>query len=247
VPGKFLKESAVRRFIQCVSAAALLVSAASGFATGFDYSKEDLADYSPHNDARASDNENAYARDGKAVYLFGGYMFVHSLWSNSTKTVVTGSGTFTYQPNDVFSSNFNTFQIGVGKELSAYFDFQFSYLQYLEKTKSTTVGSNTFSTKVQTNGVLSDVAVIFNPDSQFQVSAKLGAMIAQYAISIAQNSGSYFAVDDNTRIEPAIGMDFLFNITPSTGIRTGILYVMEVQNKSANGSLAGTIGLNYTF
>lgn len=237
----------MRRFIQCVSAVALLTSAASSFANGFDYSKEDLEDYTPQNGMKASDSNNVFSRDGKAVYIYGGYMFVHSFWSNSTKTVVTGTGTFTYQPKNVFSSNYNTFQIGVGKEVSRYVDFQLAYLQYLEKTKSSTVGSNTFSTQVKTNGVLSDVAVIFNPDSQFQVSAKAGVVIAQYAINVARNGGSYFSVDDNTRVEPAIGMDFLFNITPSTGIRTGILYIMEVQNKSANGSLGGMIGLNHSF
>ncbi|MDP1574275.1 MAG: hypothetical protein Q8L78_05010 [Coxiellaceae bacterium] len=236
----------MRRFIQCVSTVALLASASHSFANGFDYTKEDLADYSPENITKPADSDNPFARNGKAVYFFTGYMFAHAFWSGDTRTLTTGGGSVTYKPNQLFADNYNAFEVGVGKEVSRYIDFQFAYLQYLEKTTSTTIAGNHFSTQVKMNGGLGDIAFIFNPDSQFQVSAKIGVVIAQYAISAAVNGSSYYPADDSTKIEPALGMDFLYNIIPSTGIRTGILYIADVQNSASYGTLLGTIGVNYT-
>lgn len=235
----------MRRYIQCVSAVVLL-SAVCVYADGFDYSKEDLEGLTPQN-SQSPVIDNPYARDGRAIYLYGGYMFVHRFWGSDTRTVTTGSTTLTYTPKEAFSSNFNAFQFVFGKELTRYVDAQFGYLQYLEKSKTSTMSSVAATANVKTNGVLGAIAFVFDPDYAFQVSMKAGAVISQSKISVDAAGATYYPLNDGTNVDPALGMDFLYNFTPDTGLRFGTLYVANVQNNGTHGDLLGSLAINHSF
>lgn len=244
------KECSMRRSMKVFLLLSLFSASVSVFADGYDYAKEDLAGYVPDdgvisNGPQHSDEMN-YARNGRSVYFFGGYVYAHQFWKSSSQTLVTGGGSLTYNPNNIFPNGFNAFQLGIGKELTRYLDMQFAYLQYLQSSKSSTIQGFNASTEVKSSGVLGALNIVFNPDSAFQVSAKLGAVVQENDDTVSVAGSSYYTLNNSTRVQPAIGMDFLWNFVPSFGMRFGLLYIADVEGNYSNGNALGMVSLNYT-
>lgn len=237
----------MRRFIQAMS---VLVALSSGavFASGFDYQKEDMEGMSPQNSMPVVQNEDyPYARDGKSCYLYTGYMYVYRFWTNSTRTFTTGSSALNYSPDNVFQSGFNAFEIVFGKELNRYLDAQFGYLQYLQNSKNVTINSTAVTASTRTIGAMGAIAFTFDPDYAFQVSMKLGAVVADNNLQASSGSTTYYAAGNQTNVEPLGGMDFLWKFTPNFGLRFGAMYIADVQNSISHGDLLGFLALDRSF
>lgn len=223
----------------------LALSSTLALAGGYDYEKEDLSGYSLQPDLQVHD-EGDYSRDGHAVYLFGGYAFSQRFLSDSHKTIYTLTGASThYIPSKAVPEGLHGLQVGVGKELSRRVDFQASYIQFFSDEKTSSFNGSTYRYKVKSNGVLGDIAYIFNPYDQFQILFQAGAMLLQTTNSISVGGVSYFTNNDSTKIDPAAGLEFLIQFTKHLGVRTSMLYVMESQSTNSHGEIMGLAALNY--
>ncbi|MCX7126026.1 MAG: hypothetical protein NTU49_09935, partial [Gammaproteobacteria bacterium] len=217
---------------------------------GYDYTKEDLSGYSLQPNfkvAKSSSDESNFSRNGHAVYFYGGYMYTYRFLNSSSQTLVgPGGATIAYTPKNIYSTSFPAgFEIGFGKELSQHIDFQMAYLQELQQKKSGTVHGFAFTTETKVNNLLSDVNFVFNPDDMFQVSAKIGVMASQFQNSASVEGSSYFSLSNDTKIDPAIGMDFLLQFSKNMGLRFGTLYTADMDSTNSSGELNGTVMLNY--
>ena len=234
----------MRRVIQC--SAALFFTACTTFAIagGYDYGKEDLNGYTLQPNLTVSD-ESDYSRNGNAVYFFGGYVYTDRLLKNSSLTVTDPSGSFTYVPKINHPDTFNGLQIGVGKEWGRHIDFQVSYFQHFVANKSSTISGYPVTTSVKMNGILTNVGYVFNPDDQFQVMATVGAVVAEFYNNITINGSPYTTNDDETKVDPAIGMQFLMQFTKHVGCRLGVTYIADTQTSLSSGEVSALVGLNY--
>lgn len=235
----------MRYYIQVSSVIVLSAMTIGTFASGFDYSKEDLSGYDLQPHLQMSD-ESHFGRSDHALYFNMGYLFNYRFLDNSTKTLTNPAGSITYQPRKVLPDIFNGFQIGIGKEVTQHLDLQFDYLQTLESKNSTVYLGSRYDTTVKMNGVIGDVAYVINPADQFQVSLKLGAEIANYTSSFVVGGTTYYPSSNSTKIDPAFGADALLQLTKKVGIRFGTMYIFDTQNTNSNGEINIVTSLNYT-
>ena len=239
----------MRRIIQCSAVVLLSACTTFAFAGGYDYSKEDLSGYNLQPNFKVSD-ESDYSRDGHAVYFFGGYVRTYRFLKNENKIIhdPIKDASYSYTPKNFLPSSFNGLEVGVGKEVTRNINFEAAYMQQFEAKKSGTTGGNNtaFSTAVKMNGVLGDVGYVFNPDDMFQVMAKLGVMLAQFTTSATIAGSSSFTFNDSTKVDPALGMEFLFQFSKNFGLRMDGMYVADSQSTNTNGEVNALVGLNYT-
>lgn len=231
----------MRRIIQCSTTVLLSLCTTLAFAGGYDYPKEDLSGYNLQPNFKVSD-ESDWTRSGNAVYFFGGYVYANRFLKNTTKTFTSGSATITYKPKSVYPKTFSGVEFGFGKEFSQHIDLQMAYLQYLKETKTT--GSTAITSKM--NAVMGDVGYVFNPDDEFQVMLKAGAVVGQFYTTSLDAGTTYFPLNDTTKIDPNVGLDFLFQFTKSIGFRVSAMYIADVQSVNSSGEANILAGLNYT-
>lgn len=235
----------MRRVIQCSATIFFSVCTTFAVAGGYDYAKEDLNGYTLQPNLKVSD-ESDFTRDGNAFYFFGGYLYTDRLLKSSQLSISNSQSTQTYAPKSVLPSTFNGLQIGAGKEWSRHVDFQLSYFQHFIAKKSSTFNGLPFSTSVKFNGILADVGYIFNPDDQFQVMAKVGAVVGEFYNTFVVSGASYFITDDETKIDPAAGVEFLFQFTKHVGFRVSTMYIANTQTSLSNGEINALAALSYT-
>ena len=242
----------MRRMIQC--SVVILLSACTPFAlaAGYDYTKEDLSGYNlqPTFEVTSKQTESTdFSRNGKAVYFFGGYVYTERFLKNTSKDIYNpiDNTTYSYSPKSLFSSSFSGLNIGVGKEVSRYIDFEASYIQQFEQSKSGTTISPAASTSttVKMNGMLGDMGIVFNPDDRFQVIGKLGVLLAQFTTTASIANSASFTFSDNTKVDPAAGLEFLMQFNRHIGMRLDTLYVADTQSSNSNGEIDAILGLNY--
>lgn len=223
----------------------LTLSTTLAIAGGYDYEKEDLSGYSLQPDLKVSDAGD-YSRNGHSVYIFGGYAFSHRFLSDSHKTIYTLTGASThYIPSKALPAGLHGLQIGFGKELSRRFDLQASYIQFFSKKKTSHFNNASYIFQVKSNGILGDVAYVFNPYGQFQMLFQVGAMVLQTTNSISVNSTTYVTATDSTKIDPAGGLEFLVQFTNHIGMRASGLYIADTQSTNSHGEMIGVVSLNY--
>ncbi|OGT43380.1 MAG: hypothetical protein A3F13_04240 [Gammaproteobacteria bacterium RIFCSPHIGHO2_12_FULL_40_19] len=235
----------MRRVIQCSAAIFFSACATFAIAGGYDYAKEDLNGYTLQPNLKVSD-ESDYTRSGHEFYLFGGYLYTDRFLSNSRLTATIPSSSVTYVPNNVFPSTFNGLQFGAGKAWGRHIDFQMSYFQHFASKKTSTLDGNSFTTSVKMNGILTDVGYVFNPDDQFQIMADIGAAVAEFYNTITVGGSPYTTNDDETTVNPAVGMQFLMQFTPHAGFRLSTTYIANTQTSLSSGEVSILAGFNYT-
>ncbi|EKD45065.1 MAG: hypothetical protein ACD_70C00089G0002 [uncultured bacterium] len=223
--------------------------AITALAGSFDYSKEDLSGYPTMQPNLKVRDESDYSRDGEAVYFFGGVLYADRFLSSSSKSLFNGAGTlYTYIPDKTFPSSFWGFQLGFGKQLSHHIDMQMAYLQYLKESKSSTTSGVTpigLTVSSKMNGMLAAVGYTFNPDDQFQVMAKVGAVVDQFYTTSTVTGTSVYTTEDDTKVDPVGGLDFLIQLTKNLGIRMSGIYIADTQSVNSSGEVNGFVGLNY--
>lgn len=238
----------MRKIILSGSIVLLSLSSTLALAGGYNYEKEDMSGYNLQPTMKVSD-ESDYSRTGHELYFFGGYVYAHRFLSENTITIHNLTGTpNNYIPSDTVPNSFNGLQIGFGKALSTHFDVQASYIQDLEADKSSSKSGSNFLFKVKSNNLLGDVAYIFNPDDQFQVSLQVGAMLTEITNTIYVNNVEYYTATPNmsTKIDPAAGLEFLMKFTQNIGMRISGLYVAETQGTNSHGQMDAIASLSYT-
>ena len=238
----------VRKIILSGFTVALALSSTLALAGGYNYEKEDMSGYNLQPSLKVSD-ESDYSRTGHELYFFAGYGYTYRFLSDSTKTIHNLAGTTTrYVPSTAVPNGFNGFQIGFGKALSTHFDCQALYIQDIEAKKTSSYAGASQVFEVKSSGLLGDVAYIFNPYDQFQVSLQMGAMFTQTTNSITVNGSTYYTPDDstNTKIDPAMGLEFLMQFTKNVGMRMGALYVAETQGTNSHGQMDALASVSYT-
>ncbi|MCX7121001.1 MAG: hypothetical protein NTZ67_04405 [Gammaproteobacteria bacterium] len=239
----------MRRLIQCSAVVILSLSTSLALAEngGYDYTKEDLSGYSLQPNFKVDDQDSEFARNGHSFYFYGGYMYTYRFLTNNAKTITNGSGgSTTYFPKTALPSSFNAIEVAAGKECTRHIDLQVGYIQQFSETTISHNGAATLDANVKMTGLLGDMLYVFDPDEQFQVGAKLGAMISEFYYTFNNRAGTtYYPLSQNTKIDPAVGLDFLMQFTKHSGIRLDTVYVADIQNNNSNGELNTTIGFNY--
>lgn len=238
----------MRKIILSGSIVLLSLSSTLALAGGYNYEKEDMSGYNLQPSLKVSD-ESDYSRTGHELYFFGGYAYAHRFLSDKAKTIHNATGTLnTYIPSDAVPNSFNGLQIGFGKAVSTHFDVQASYIQDFEADKSSSKGSSNLLIKVKANSLLGDVAYIFNPQDQFQVSLQVGAMLTQTTNTIDVNGVQYYNASPSmsTKIDPAMGLECLMKFTQNIGMRMSALYTAETQGTNSHGQLDAIASLSYT-
>lgn len=234
----------MRRALQC-SIALLTVSGTIALAGGYDYPKEDLSGYELQPQLSVSD-ESDFSRSGHAVYAFGGYVYTHRFLSGQQNYLFGPPNPLSYTPSAIFPPDFNGVEIGVGKEWSRHVDFQLAYIQYFRERKYRTIDGVSFYVSQKMNGLLGDVAYIFNPDDQFQISAKAGAMLSEFHTNATANGSLYVPRDDSTKVDPAAGLEFLFQFNRNVGMRVSAMYVAETQTSLTHGQIDLMAGFSFS-
>lgn len=220
------------------------------FAGGFDYNKEDTAgysDYSMQPNFQVNDGTN-YTRNGHAVYFFGGYVYTYRLLKSSTSTLYNPitNVTYSFDPNNIFSNSASNIEVGAGREVSQYINFEAAYIQQLTENKNGTVnGGQATSTSVKMSGILVDMGIVFNPDDQFQVLGKLGAQLSQFTTTVTVANSASFSLNDSTKIDPAAGLEFLIQCSQNFAFRIDTMYIADAQsNQYSNGQIDALVGIN---
>ena len=235
----------MRRVISCCSVVILLAFAGStAFAGTYDYTKEDLSGYSLEPNLKVSD-EPDFSRNGRAVYFDINYLYTIRLLSSTPQSIVSGSSTLTYVPKNVFPSNFHGFLVGVGKEWSRRIDLQLAFLQSFRESKTSVSNKINYTVSTKRNGLLADIAFVCNPDDQFQVLLKGGALLEETYDNITASNATYYPVRDDTRIDPALGLEFLFQFSKHFGLRLNTVYVADAQSSNSHGEINAYGGLSY--
>jgi hypothetical protein len=234
----------VRHFVLS-SSILLVLSPALVFAGGYNYQKEDLSGYSLQPDT-GSRGDNESVRTGHSIYLFGGYVFADRFLSSDAKTIYDASGsTLTYIPSKAVPNTFNGLQVGIGKQVSTHFDLQASYIQDFEAKKSSVYQGLNYLFKVKSNGLLGDFEYIFNPYSDFQAGLQVGAMITEITNTISVDNSPYYTVSDTTKIDPAGGLELLYQFSQDFGVRMSGLYIAETQGTNSHGQIDAIVSLSY--
>ncbi|OGT49107.1 MAG: hypothetical protein A3E82_04840 [Gammaproteobacteria bacterium RIFCSPHIGHO2_12_FULL_38_11] len=240
----------MRRLIQCSAIALFSLTTSLVYAEngGYDYTKEDLSGYTLQPNFKVDDEDYPFARNGHSFYFFGGYMYTYRFLSDDTKKLTNGSNdSITFVPSTALPNSFNALEVAAGKECTQHLDVQVAYIQQFSETKTTGAAATRLNSSVKMTGLLGDILFVFDPDEQFQVGAKLGAMLSEfyYTFTYGSSSTSYYPLSQNTKIDPAVGLDFLMQFSKHTGIRLDTVYVADIQNNNSHGELNTTIGLNY--
>lgn len=220
-------------------------------AGGFDYTKEDLSDYSgsQQNFEVESHPGDQYVRNGRAVYFFGGYLYTYRMYNNSTKTLLDpiNDVTYSYQPKNVFPRSYNGVELGIGKELNQYIDVQAAYIQQFQETMSGSLtGGQSYSSSVRMSALLGDVGFVLNPDDEFQVMLKLGALASQTTYYVNVSNTSAYVNNDSTQINPAAGVDLIWQFDQNAAFRLSTLYVAETQSSYTDGDIQAFAGFSYS-
>lgn len=241
-----IRRFAVRRVIQFSTIVLLLACSIYAFASGFDYTKEDLSGYNQPN--FRVQNEFPDSRDGDSVYFFGGYVYTDRFLATGNKTMVDSINgfRFPYTPKTIFPAAFHGLEIGIGKELTRYINIEIAYNQQFVEKKSGSVNGVPFSTSVKMNGLLTDIGFVFNPDDAFQLMAKLGIQLSQFTNSLSFATFPADTFNDSTKLDPAIGLELLWQFNPAVGLRIDTMYVAETQGANSSGEANIMAGLNYT-
>lgn len=238
----------MRKIILSGSILALSLSSTLALAGGYNYEKEDMSGYNLQPSLKMSDDSD-YSRTGHELYFFGGYVYTHRFLSDNAKTIHNATGALTtYVPSTAVPNTFNGLQIGFGKAVSTHFDIQASYIQNFESDKSSSKSGTNIIFKVKANSLLGDVAYIFNPYDQFQVSLQVGAMLMQTTNTIDVNGVQYYTANPSTstKIDPTLGLAFLMQFTRNMGMRMGLLYAAETQSTNSHGQADALVSLSYT-
>ncbi len=201
--------------------------------------------------------ENSFARDGRAYYVYGGYVFSYHfndktahVWDFPTIATQISVNTKTALPD-----MFHGYEIGIGKEWGKHLDIQIAYLQQFERTKNATITrissnphvSQTSVAKTEKKGFGINFLCIFNPDDQIQAGASLGIVVTHISDTLIANTLHYRLPDDNiTEIDPAFGLAFVFQVTPKVAFRVNGQYVWHTVNKVSSGEVNSLFGLSYT-
>ena len=238
----------MRRIIQCSVLVFLSTCSIYAFAGGFDYTKEDLSGYNSQPNFKVNGGSSGVSRDGNAVYFFGGYVYTNRFLDSGTKTIFDpiNNITYPYTPKTLFPNVYNGLEIGIGKELTRYINVEMAYNQQFVAKKTGTAFGNSYSTSVKMNGVLLDAGFVFNPDDPFQVMGKLGVQLSQFNNSVSINNSSSFTFSDSTKIDPALGLEFLYQFNRNVGLRLDTMYVANTQSSNSSGEANIMLGLNYT-
>lgn len=234
----------MRRVIQCSAALFFSVCSTIAIAGGFDYTKEDLNGYTLQPNLQVSDDSD-YSRDGTAFYMFGGYLYTKRLLKSSQLSIANEQSSLPYVPKNVLPSSFNGLQIGAGKEWGRHIDLQLSYFQHFVERQTRTDLGNTYTSSVKFNGMLTNIGYVFNPDDQFQVMATLGAVVGEFYNTITVAGNPFYTTDDETKIDPAVGLEFLLQFTKHVGVRLNTTYIANTQTSYSNGEINAFVGLNY--
>lgn len=233
----------MRRII--LSSAVLLLSASTigAIAGGFSYEKEDLSGYTMEPNLQVV-KDSDYRRDRNSVSIFGGFLYGERFLSDDSQPLF--GNLLNYVPNQVLSSSFPGFEIGVSNVWAQHVDFQVAYMQYLKVTKSTVMYGNTVETSTKMSGMLGDVGYIFNPDDQFQVIAKLGVVVEQFYTTATIANVTYYTNEDDTKVDPAAGADCLFQLNKNWGLLLSALYIADTQGDDSRGEVNGLAAIEYT-
>lgn len=237
----------IRRVIQSIVAITLLTSALSAVACcggGYDYTKEDLSGYNLQPNFKVND-DSEYARDGKSVYLYGGYLYMDRFLTTNSQSATNGSSTITYSPKTSVPDVFSGFEVGFGKELTRHIDLQMGYLQTLKQTRHSTIGSSASSISARMNGVQAAIGYVFNPDDEFQVMAKLGALVYETNETILVGSTSYTPDASSVKINPTAGVEALFQVTKKVAVRVSVTGAVSTYSSATRGELYAMGGLSY--
>lgn len=240
----------MRRIIQSSTLFLLSVFTITAFAGGFDYNKEDTSgysDYSMQPNFQVNDGAN-YTRNGHAVYFFGGYVYTYRLLKSTTSSIYNPitDVTYNFNPNNLFSTSASNIEVGAGREVSKYINFEAAYIQQFTENKNGTVTSGqATSTSVKMSGLLVDMGIVFNPDDQFQVLGKLGAQLSQFTTTVTVANSAAFTLGDSTKLDPAAGLEFLMQCSQNFAFRVDMMYVADAQsNQYSDGQIDTMAGIN---
>lgn len=238
----------MRRVIQCSALVFMSACTMCAFAGGYDYTKEDLSGYNLQPNFKVNNESKSVGRDGHSVYFFGGYVYADRFLDSGTKTIYDPilNTAYSYTPKNFLPNTFNGLEIGMGKELTRYINVEMAYIQQFVANKSGRVSNTPYTTSVKMNGFLADAGFVFNPDDAFQVMAKVGAQLSQFTNSATINNSASFTFNNTTKVEPALGMEFLWQFNHSLGLRIDMMYVADTQSTNSSGEANALLGLNYT-
>ncbi|HLB57037.1 MAG TPA: outer membrane beta-barrel protein [Coxiellaceae bacterium] len=239
----------MRRIIQIPTFFLLSIVAINTFAGGFDYNKEDTSgysDYSVQPNFQVNDGTN-YTRNGHAVYFFGGYVYTYRLLNSTTSSIYNPitNVTYSFDPNSLFSNSASNIEVGAGREMSKYINFEAAYIQQFTANKNGDIGGIATTTSVKMSGLLLDMGIAFNPDDQFQVLGKLGAQLSQFTTSATVANSAAFTFNDSTKLDPAVGLEFLMQCSQNFAFRIDTMYVADAQsNQYSDGQIDTLAGIN---
>lgn len=243
-----IKGRVVRRFVYSSIVVLLSLCVSHTFACAYNYTKEDLSGYNLQPKLELSGDSISsgdFSRNGHSVYFYFGYVYTYLFLSNSVQTLTSPTASASYVPDTVLASGYSGLEGGFGKEWGRYIDFQAFYLQTFSENKSSTYNGNSYYSSAKFADVIGDIGVVVNPDDRFQVEPKIGVALSEFSNSYTINNQAYSQPNDSTKINPAIGLDLLYQFTQHVGIRASTLYIADVQNKNSSGAMQVFIGLNY--
>lgn len=241
-----VKEITVRRIILSCSILLLSFSSAIALAGVYDYTKEDLSGYNLQPNLKMRGGSE-YSRNDSSVYFYSGYLYAHPFLSATIESFFQSSNQILFTPKATFPTSFNGFEIGVGKELTRYIELETAYLQEITSTKTSTYQGVPFSVTTRLNGLLTDAGVVINPDDQFQVIARFGALMGKfYNSGTANGIGVPSLGSDQLRIEPTLGMDLVWNFSRQVGFHVGTMYIADTHTSFTHGQMTVLAALRYT-
>lgn len=232
---RYIKFSAIALFLACNALA---------LADGFDYTQEDLSGYNLQPNLQIT-RDSQYARTGHSVYFYGGYLYTERFLSGKAQTL--GQTSTMYVPRIAFPSSFSGFEFGVGKEFSRHVEIQLAYLQTFKEKKSSLYSGAQYNVSSRLNAMLADVGFVINPDDQFQVVTRVGAMVREFYDTVAVGGVPVSGFSTNqTKIEPVAGVDLICHFSRHIAIQAGALYVADSHSNFSHGEINGLAGLSYT-
>lgn len=182
---------------------------------------------------------NPCAKTGNGVYAFGGYYLSHSFYRDDTLT----SGGVNYKAANVAPHNLSGVEVGLGKELTRHVALEIAYLHAFAKSRSNTVSGTPGRVKLSGMGVAFDGLYTFNPDSCFQVSAKLGVSVVDSHSEVTGYGLAATAVTDVTHVNPLIGMKFEYRFNEKYSMYANVKYVIPSYQANTQPTPDGGLGL----
>lgn len=212
---------------------------------GYDYTKEDLSGYNLQPNLQI-DNDSAYARNGKAFYILGGFLYTMRFLRNLTETATSSSSSVSYSPKNAVPKDFYGFEIGFGKELNRHVDVQVAYLQNLRKTRHSTINGSPASVSGKMYGAQGLIGYMINPNDRFQVMPTVGALLYEITQRMTVGGVSYSISGSRMRFNPAAGVEFAIFCTKRFAFRLSALYAANTYHSASRGELNVMGGISYT-